>query len=175
MVYHLTLPKGVITENRGVFVGSKTHGIWSPFAPGSKSAPKGWQAGDKLVVTCTFNLYPNTTDLPKAKDYYGLSVAAINNPTPAEVKKVEGNMKRRSAGTTGQGVTTSTTPNDQSIFYNAVPEKATFALQPASRGIINNIVYHWTMDYNAAYPGVNPTDIEIIFGYGDPMIDEEIT
>lgn len=174
MIYHLLLPKGTITENRGAFVGSETHGIWSPYKPGSKSAPKGWQKGDQLIVSCEFNLYPNTTDLPPASAYYGLSVAAINNASVEQQKIVEKEMQRKSAGVVGEGVTESVFPAG-CLFYKAVPLRTSIPLQPASRGTVNNIVYQWSMDYNADYPNVNPTAINIIFGYGDPMWDDEKT
>lgn len=31
------------------------------------------------------------------------------------------------------------------------------------------------MEYNANYVGVNPMDIELIYGYGDQMLSESLT
>jgi hypothetical protein len=173
MDYSLILPQGVITENRGSFVGSQTHGIWSPCNP---VAVGGWKAGDTLIVICTFDLNPNTSDLPDASEYYGLSAAALNNPTANGIQGVINKMKRQSAGIVEGGITQSATPNNNTdIFYNAVSNSESIPLTPSSRGTIQNIVYKWTMDYNANYVNVNPINIELIYGYGDPMLTESLT
>lgn len=174
MDYVLILPEGAITENRGKFVGSKTVGIWSPHNPDYNGI--GWQAGDTLTVVATFNLNPNTPTLPPASEYYGLSCAALNDPTPSGISNIENWLKGQAAGVAGAGITTNTTPdNNTDIFFNAVPYRTNIQLQPSSRGTISNIVYKWTMDYNANYVGVNPLNVELIYGYGDPMLSESLT
>ena len=119
MNYFLTLPKGAITVDRGQFVGSKTVGIWSPFNPLRNN---GWQQGDTLTIVATFNLYPENLapSFPPASAYFGLSVAALNKSTQAQINRVIRSLSGQSAGVVGQGITTNSTPdNSTDIFYNA--------------------------------------------------------
>lgn len=172
--YTLTLPQGVITENRGQFVGSETHGIWSPVNP---KALGGWKDGDTLTVVCTFNLNPeNTADLPPASSYFGLSAAAINNASSTAgetaINQAKTWLASQRAGIVGAGITTGSA-SSSFLFYNASSETENIPLVPTTRGTITDIVYEWNMTYNANYPNVTVKDIEIIFGYGDPMWDEE--
>ena len=173
MNYFLTLPQGAITVNRGQFVGSHTVGIWSPFNPVHNN---GWQEGDTLTIVATFNLYPENLapNFPRAFEYVGLSAAALNRPTRERINQVIGQLMRPSRGTVAEGITENSTPNNATdIFYNVVSETETISLQPSSRGTIQNLVYQWKMDYNSNYENVDPMDIELIFGYGDPMDTEE--
>lgn len=171
MRYHLTLPKGQIKLRGNVFVGSNTEGEWSPVNPMKLG---GWKKGDELTVTCTFNTQPEGLPrLPDANEYFGLSVAALNNPTEQEIQNEIRKVKSFSAGQALDGITNSDNPAN-SIFYKAKSETVNIPLQPSSRGTIQNIVYDWHMVYTGN-EGLDPNNIELIFGYGDPMDSEERT
>ena len=187
--YTLTLPKGKIQLIDGKFRGqlfkSSQVDAWSPQNP---AAAGGWVSGDSLTVIATFNtgqVIDPSTGQPYAKqptpsDYYGLSVDALYNPTSGQVTTAENNLKRQAAGVAGPGITTSGTPNNATdIFYNAVSTKGTISLVPSSRGSFD-VVYKWVMTFNPNFnnggtTAIDTTKIELIFGYGDPMLSESMT
>lgn len=186
MNYTLTEPKGQIVFRNNLFHGSQVEGNWSPFNPEQN---QGWQDGDTLTVTCTFNLYPNGTKGPdfvgpNANQYMGLCVGALNKPTPGQIQNLKSRISgaRIGNGKLFDGITTNATPSDNDIFYAAVSTAlgTSQTLEGndqygSPRGTISgDLIYQWTMQYNAS-SNFDPTDIEIIFGYGDPMIDEEKT
>ncbi|MEO1263756.1 MAG: hypothetical protein AAFZ15_33420 [Bacteroidota bacterium] len=198
--YTLVLPMGKITYDpdkdsfRGqIFKSSELKSAWHPKDPGGKYG-KGWMEGDTLEVVCTFhtaliidpttitpanpdgNPYPMDKQ-PKPSDFYGLSVSALNNPTEQEIKGAENDLSTKRAGIVDKGITESSTPdNSKHIFYNAKPSRTTQTLDPEERGTLKDIVYKWKMDFNPNFKpskGVmNPKKIDIIFGYGDPMVGD---
>jgi len=192
--YLLQLPIGEIVRNpdgtfRGqIFDSSESEKFWAPQSPEFNG---GWDAGDKLIVTCGFHtaeiIDPSTgqpyplNEQPVPSDFYGLSVDGLYDPTAQQLQRAERNLKSQSAGIVGPGITTSATPNNNTdIFYNAQSFSEDVQLQPASRGTIPNIVYMWTMDFNANFNNngagnVNTLEIELLFGYGDPMLVESLT
>jgi len=194
--YVLTLPIGQITRNsNGTFSGQlfnskQLESEWRPISPEHNG---GWKAGDKLIVACGFHtkeiIDPHTSqpypsnEQPTPSDFYGLSVDALYNPTPQQIRNAENNLKNQHAGIIGPGITNNTIPNNGTdIFYNAVSDSENVNLQPSSRGTIEDIVYMWTMDFNSSFnpptprgANMNPLEIELIFGYGDPMLAESLT
>lgn len=169
MKYTLTLPKGQIHFKHNLFTGSETQGQWSPMNPAENG---GWKSGDVLQVSCTYNLNPNIKKLPPASDYEGLVVGALNNPTKAQITALKNHIIGTfSGGTVVAGITTNSSPGAGDIFYAAASKTFSAQLNPPSRGELNNLVYEWTMTYNAE-GGFDPMNIELVFGYGDPMDSE---
>ncbi|MEM7037608.1 MAG: hypothetical protein AAF570_11565 [Bacteroidota bacterium] len=176
MIYHLTLEQGAITLRNGIYTGSSTQSVWSPFNPNDNG---GWQNGDELNVVCTFNLNPHVTPKPPAIDYAGLCVGACNSTNSDEVASLESQARtlpRGNKGTLlGNGITTEDSTSSTAIFYNAKPYTATVQLEPTSRGSLVDYVYKWTMIFNGSNTITNGTNTEIIFGYGDPQTTEVIS
>ena len=145
-----------------------------------------------MTVTCTFNPYPGIAagtskdDFvgPAASEYMGVCVGALNNPTAAEIASLKSQIAGSYVGN-GKlfaGVTANATASASDIFYGATSTSLPSALalkgkteSGVSRGSLPaGLIYSWTMTYNGA-GGFNGTDVELIFGYGDPMVDEEKT
>lgn len=186
--YVLTLPVGQITRNadgtfRGqLFDSQKLESAWSPTSPENNG---GWKAGDKLMVVCGFHTsklkdYPDN-EQPTPSDFFGLSVDALYDPTQQEIISAENTLKRKSSGIVGSGITVNSTPNNNTdVFYKAISYTENVNLQPASRGTITDIVYMWSMDFNSNFNNngkgnIDTLKMELIFGYGDPMIAESLT
>lgn len=173
MQYFLTLPKGKITFRNGMYQGSNTEAVWAPCNPNDVG---GWQNGDTLTVNCTFNLNPTNVVPPPSTEYAGLCVGSCNAANTAGVKALISEAQAifvpNPGKILGSTISTSPTPAPNAIFYNAKSMTGTFALQPASRGSLNNYIFQWTMTYNANNTIANGTDVEIVFGYGDPMTSE---
>lgn len=174
--YTLTEPKGQITFRDKKWYGSKVEGHWAPYNP---NIVGGWKDGDTLTVSVTFNVDPTMPPgqpQPPASQYYGLCVAALNEPTEQEIEAVDKKMSGstgRSGGLFG-GITTSAIAGSN-IFYNAKSTPLGASVPVAGGGNLSaTLIFMWTMQYNAK-GGFNAQDIELIFGYGDPMIDNEKT
>lgn len=176
MVYHLTLEKGAITYRNGIYRGSSTQAVWSPWNPLETG---GWKAGDQLSVVCTFNLNPDVNPKPPAKEYVGLCVGACNSTNSDEVNKLENQARQLPLGTKGallgSNITKSDSPGDSAIFYKAGPTAITIQLEPTSRGQLENYIYKWVMNYNAANTVASGKEVEIVFGYGDPQHTEVVS
>ncbi len=188
--YSLTLPQGEITLVgaeagivRGVrgnmYRGSTTIAVWSPAHPIDLG---GFKDGDELVVRATFNLNPTTmsADLrPPAINYVGLSVGACHSTDRAAVEGLEHKAKNLALGNVGHllgGISTSQERSNDAIFYKAesyvIPE---MQLDPPSRGKLINYVHKWKMIFNS-HNTIDPSgkEVELVFGYGDPMFSEDI-
>jgi len=181
MEYHLTLDQGTITESdtgRGrTFTGSGTSASWSPFNP-LLAKPSGWQEGDKLFVTCSFNLSPTQdgNDIyPPANEYNGLVAGACLNSNAEEIAKLKQDAHNIPGGDPGQligsGITKATTKSANAIFYSAKPLTFTTALKPISknRGTLTNFIYKWEATFNRDNTVADGEHVELVFGYGDPM------
>lgn len=166
--YSLDLPMGEIHEsNRGhIFTGSHEKKVkWNPFNPVLKH---GWQPGDTLTVSCSFNWDPKTHDLPPVSNYVGLSVGAC----PPQVAN---RMEKKAKGTrTGDGILLGGIAKEgkpytsRDIFYDA----KSFSLRETKtkhREGTGNLICQWQMTYNADNTITNPDTVEIVFGFGDPM------
>jgi hypothetical protein len=173
MTYHLTLPQGLITFRNGMYQGSNTQAVWSPCNPNEAG---GWQNGDILIVSCSFNLNPSMPTPPPAREYAGLCAGACNATNQTAVTGLINQAKGLPFSTPGRllgsGITTSATAAATNLFYNATSVTGTFPLRPASRGTLTNYVYQWTMTYNGSNTVANGNTVEIVFGYGDPMDSE---
>ena len=174
--YHLTLPKGLITFRNGIYRGSHTEAVWSPANPKDLG---GWQDGDTLIVTCSFNLNPEIPSPPPHTDYVGLCAGACNSTNTSEVNSLI--RTARSLGfpnpgeLVGNGISTSSSRSASAIFYKCTSKIGTFPLQPPSRGTLTNYVYQYEMLYNGQNTVASGTEVEVVFGYGDPMDSEEIS
>lgn len=174
MDYHLTLPKGLITLRNGIYQGSHTEAVWSPFNPIETG---GWQNGDTLAVVCSFNLNPNVSPKPPANQYAGLCAGACNATNQGAVNSLIAQAKSLPLASPGKllgnGISTATSsPPATALFYKCVATTGTFALQPTSRGTLTNYVYRYVMTYNGSNTVANGNQVEIVFGYGDPMDSE---
>jgi hypothetical protein len=172
MRYQLTLPKGAIKRRGTVYIGSHTDMIWSPVNPEDNG---GWKNGDILSVTCSFNLNPDVNPKPPSYDYGGLCAGACNSGDSSAVAALIRAAKNLPLRTTGvllnSGMTTNTTPASDNIFYGATYEAATFHLErtyPNNKTLVN-YKYHWEMIFNGANTVADGENVEIVFGYGDPM------
>jgi hypothetical protein len=173
MIYHLTLPKGLITFRHGIYQGSNTQAVWSPCNPTDNG---GWQNGDTLMVSCSFNLNPNIAVPPPSSEYAGLCAGSCSGKDQTTINALIAQAQAIYVPTPGQllgnGITTSATPADSNLFYNAASVTGTFVLKPAGRGTLPNYIYQWTMTYNGTNTVADGNDVEIVFGYGDPMNSE---
>ncbi len=183
--YTLNLPKGVITYGHGAWRGSSTQGEWSPFNPIDAG---GWKAGDTLTVTVAFNLKPSNlpqNEWPPASEYHGAAAIALYNPTTAQIQQAVRDLYNGPGwnikGFVGAGISTSSAepqPGSGVYFYDAQASTLSVGLTPASRGSLDNYIHQWTMKYYNDPTLTNPaegTHIELVFGYGDPMVSEEDT
>lgn len=189
--YILTLPIGKITLgpngkfNGQVFNSGDLKNAWSPSNPNTNG---GWQQGDKLIVVCGFHtaeiINPETNQpyptQPTPADFYGLSVAALYNPTKQDIRNAENQLARNQAGTVGTGITENSAPSASDLFFNAKSSKEDVWLQPTSRGELKDIVFMWTMDFNSGYVPRNGSEfdtdkVDLIFGYGDPNVGDDWT
>lgn len=173
MTYNLTLPKGFITFRNGIYQGSNTEAVWSPCNPDDNS---GWQDGDILIITCSLNINPAMTNPPPATQYAGLCAGACNDSDQSTINALISQAKQIYVPSPGQllgtGITTSATPQPSNLFYNAIAIKGTFILTPPSRGTLTNYIYQWTLTYNGNNTIAKGNQVEIVFGYGDPMDSE---
>jgi len=177
MHYVVTLPQGDITITRNhTFVGSHTSAAWAPFNPDNAG---GWKDGDTLTVVCTFNLNPDISPLPVASDYWGLCVGACSASNQAEITDLENlaymlPFSDRVGALLGSNISSSSSATSQDIFFGATSTATTIALSPSSRGTLTNYVYKWVMTYNGSNTVVSSgTDVEIVYGYGDPQHGED--
>lgn len=178
MEYHLTLPQGTISVRNGIFKGSQTNVIWSPCNPNEMG---GWMDGDELNVVCTFNLNPPISPLPGAGEYAGLCVGSCSDQDATGIAQLVAeaqqilvpNIGQLLGTSSGQQITTNATPAAGNIFYNAQPTSGDFPLTPSSRGSLSGYIYKWVMYYNGSNTVVpGGSNVEIVFGYGDPMWSE---
>jgi len=178
MQYTLTLPAGVITVRNGIYKGSNTQAQWAPCNPLQNG---GWKAGDTLLVTCTLNLSPNVNPMPPSTDYAGLCAGACAANNQAAVNALTAlavNLPIPNPGQLlGTGITTSATAIPSAIFYNCIATTGTFVLPapPPNRGTLTNYIYQYSMAYNAGNTITGAgggNNVEIVFGYGDPMNSE---
>lgn len=178
MEYHLTLPQGTISVRNGIFQGSQTNVIWSPCNPNEMG---GWMDGDELNVVCTFNLNPPITPLPGSGEYAGLCVGACSDQDTTGITQLiteaqqiyVPNVGQLLGTSSGQQITTNATPASGNIFYNAQSTSGDFPLTPSTRGTLSNYIYKWVMFYNGSNTVVpSGSNVEIVFGYGDPMWSE---
>lgn len=172
MIYNLTLEKGAITLHNGIYTGSSPEAVWSPADPKTLG---GWQDGDQLHVVCTFDLNPDVNPKPNASQYYGLVVGACNDADSATIKQYENvaYWSQKQGQILGNHITTANSGSSNDIFYSAVSESGTFPLTPSSRGTLNNLIYKWVMTYNGSNTVADGDHVELVFGYGDPMHDEQ--
>lgn len=172
MEYSLTLPKGAITKTRkGIYQGSNTEAQWAPFNPNLNG---GWKSGDTLDVICTFNINPPGITPPPAGEYVGLCAGACHINSPIEIAKLIREATSIGSGNPGKLVGNGIVKGaktDSAIFYNAVATTHTIVL-PNGRGTLTNYVYKWAMTYNDTNTVATGEDVEIVFGYGDPMNSE---
>lgn len=177
MQYTLTLPAGTITLTRdGIFKGSNTTASWSPCNPLDSSAG-GWVDGDTLVVTCSLNINPQgLSKLPPSTEYVGLCAGACNATDTTTVNRLiadaKGIITPNPGKLIGNGISTSSSRSTTSIFYNCTQLTESFILKPSSRGTLNNYVYQYSMTYNGQNTVAPANQVEIVFGYGDPMNSE---
>jgi len=173
MKYHLTLPKGAITLRNGIYRGSSTEAVWSPYNPIETG---GWEPGDQLEVICTFNLNPDVNPKPPAREYAGLCVGACNSTNQTAVQALESQARSLGLGNKGQllgtHISTADTAQDSDIFYKSGPTAVTIQLQPTSRGVLENYIYKWNLHYNGGNTVAPGNEVEIVFGYGDPQFSE---
>ena len=179
--YHLTLPKGTITKSHGeMYHGSHTTAVWAPYNPLTVG---GWKKGDTVEIMCTFNLEPDNLDKkdwPPAKNYNGLCVGACMASDKAAVTQLIASAKRLALGNKGQligsHITKANKKSYNDIFYNAqLTILPNIELNPSNRGTLTGLVYEWTLTYNDEQDVASPKDIELVFGYGDPMAAEVMT
>ncbi len=174
MHYTLTLEKGTITLRNHVYHGSSTQASWTPFNPNEIG---GWQDGDELIVLANFNLNPTNVPPPPSSSYVGLSAGACNATNQTAIDALVLAAKRQPLRATGSllgGITESSQRSDSAIFYQAASETFTVTLS-GNRGSLNNYKYKWTMVYNGDNTVASGTETELVFGYGDPMINEDET
>lgn len=173
MHYTLTLQKGTITLRNNIYSGSDTEAVWTPFNPIENG---GWQDGDQLIVLATFNLNPqNVNPMPPSYDYVGLSAGACSSSDQSAIdslRRAASSQPLRSTGALLGGITESTQRSDSCIFYQATSESFTVTLSN-NRGTLTNYKYKWTMVYNGDNTVSTGSETELVFGYGDPMINED--
>jgi peptidyl-Lys metalloendopeptidase len=176
--YTLTLPEGTISVRNKIFKGSQTEAIWSPCNPNEVG---GWLQGDQLAVICSFNLNPPITPQPSASEYCGLCVGACSDQDTNGIATLISEAQGIYVPNPGQllgvnslnQVTTNTTPVASNIFYSADMTAGTFPLTPATRGTLSNYIYQWSLTYNGDNTIVpSGSNVEVVFGYGDPMWSE---
>lgn len=172
MIYNLTLEKGAITLRNGIYTGSSTDAVWSPGNPKSLG---GWKDGDELHVVCTFDFNPDVNPKPNASQYYGLVVGACNDTDGPTIRQYENvaYWAQKKGQILGNHITTSNSKSGNVIFNNAVSTTGTFPLSPSSRGTLNNLIYKWVMTYNGDNTIADGDHVELVFGYGDPMHNEQ--
>ena len=180
MKYTLTLPEGTITYKGGNYHGTATTGHWSPANPDTFG---GLKDKDTVSVVCTFNLnptMPHNVPMPGYSDYYGLCVGACEKGDTAAITRME--TAKYYSTKTGQLVqypldgvmqtttTTNAVATPENIFYNAQSESQPSTVLSNNRGTLPALVYNWTMTYNGSNDICsNGKDVEIVYGYGDPM------
>lgn len=172
--YTLVLPLGAITYGNNRWRGDTTEGTWHPANPNTFG---GLNDGDIVTITCTFNYNPDVTPLPPAREYYGLAVgscSATDQPAINGLKRAIGGTARAGGLIRGGHMTESQSPSASDIFYKAVGIMTpSVALTPSSRGTIPPLYYQWTMTYNGNNNVVTDgSNVEIVFGYGDPHVGE---
>lgn len=169
--YTLTLLPGAITNRDGIYKGSSTEAVWSPCNPIDLG---GWNDGDELVVTCTLNLNPDIPNPPSSNWYVGLCAGACpaseKNQIDALISEAQKIITPNIGELLGTHISTDKLATENTIFYDAIAKVGTFELSPASRGVLKNYIYGWTLKYNGKNTVVeNGSDVEIVFGYGDPQ------
>jgi hypothetical protein len=170
MIYSLTVAKGAITFTECICIASSINAIWSPCNPVDNG---GWQKGDTLIVTCFFNLNPLLGVPPPSTEYGGLYVGACSYLNQNAIQELIVQAKSTCVPNHGQllgtGITINEIPIASNLFYDAKPVRGTFLLNPAARGKLNNYIYQWIMKYNECNNITDGGNVEIVFGYGDPM------
>lgn len=162
----------------------------------------GFKHGDTLTVHADFNFDPENislADRPPATQYVGLSVGAChaeNHDKVEELRRIAHSLPLQNSGHLLGGIFPSNKdaeheyevgvfgqtqeefdghPNNY-IFVTATASRyPTLPLTPAARGSIpEKTVYQWRMVFNENNI-IDSTGqhIELVFGYGDPMFEEE--
>ncbi len=127
----------------------------------------GWQNGDILIVTCSFDLSKSTN----SADYVGLCVGACPANSSEDITAlenitiatIEGQLLNLDSPTI---IKDSTNPPATAIFYNATCSTKTYTLNSGSK--LKNYIYQWTMTYNYSNTIATGTNVEIVFDFGDP-------